>query len=255
MERLTRSLWQVWAMCFLLSCKSTKDDSNVAKPAVIDKGVYALQGEQDLDRLLDQIGDSRYVLLGEASHGTSEYYTWRAAISRRLIQEKGFNIIAVEGDWPDAYQLNRYIKGDNTAGSSAAEALKSFERWPTWMWANTEIAELAEWLRTHNTAQDANRKVGFYGLDVYSLWESMESVVAYMDKVDPATAQAARNAYQCFASFQKDEQAYASATMNNPELCKQELTQVLGLWWAQERELAQAPRGGAERAAGREGPS
>jgi erythromycin esterase-like protein len=220
-------LWLVWALCFVSSCKSAKDDNTVAKPAVIDKGIYALQAEQDLDRLLNQIGDSRYVLLGEASHGTSEYYTWRAAISRRLIQEKGFNIIAVEGDWPDAYQLNRYIKGDHTAGKSATEALKNFERWPTWMWANAEIAELAEWLRTHNSTQAADQKVGFYGLDVYSLWESIESVVAYMDKVDPASAQAARQAYQCFASFRKDEQAYASATMNNAELCKQELMQSL----------------------------
>jgi len=228
MERITKGFWLVCAMeLLLLSCKATKDDNNVAKPAVIDKGAYALQGEQDLNRLIDQVGNSRYVLLGEASHGTSEYYTWRAAISRRLIQEKGFNLIAVEGDWPAAYQLNRYIKGDNTAGSSATEALRSFQRWPTWMWANTEIAELAEWLRTHNTGQVANRQVGFYGLDVYSLWESMESVMAYMDRVDPATARAARDAYQCFAAFQKDEQAYAAATMNRPNLCRQELVESL----------------------------
>jgi erythromycin esterase-like protein len=228
MERITRRFRLVWAMGFLLlSCKATKDDNKVANPAVLDKGVYALQGEPDLDRLIDQIGNSRYVLLGEASHGTSEYYTWRAAISRRLIQEKGFNIIAVEGDWPDAYQLNRYIKGDRTAGNTAAEALRSFQRWPTWMWANTEVAEWAEWLRSHNTGQIANQKVGFYGLDVYSLWESMEAVMAYMDRVDPSTAQAARNAYQCFASFQKDEQAYASATIHNPNLCEQALLQSL----------------------------
>jgi erythromycin esterase-like protein len=176
---------------------------------------------------MNEIGDARYVLLGEASHGTSEYYTWRAAITRRLIAEKGFNLIAVEGDWPDAYQLNRYIKADNGAESSAREALRAFERWPTWMWANEEVAELAEWLRSHNDSQSAAQKVGFYGLDVYSLWESMEAVVAYLDQIDPTAAQTARQAYQCMAAYGKDEQAYASASIQSPNLCVRELQQVL----------------------------
>src|SRR5687767_11378270 len=109
-----------------------------------------LESESDLDPLLNEIGEARYVLLGEASHGTSEYYVWRAAISRRLIQEKGFSFVGVEGDWPDCYAVNQYVKGSPRAGESAREVLRAFERWPTWMWANWEIVAFAEWLRRHN---------------------------------------------------------------------------------------------------------
>src|SRR5919204_6851727 len=105
-----------------------------------------LTSPRDLDPLLDRIGDARFVLLGEASHGTHEYYTWRAALSRRLIEEKGFSFIAVEGDWPDCYRVNRYAKGYPESGDNAREVLHNFERWPTWMWANEEIMDLAEWL-------------------------------------------------------------------------------------------------------------
>jgi erythromycin esterase-like protein len=106
--------------------------------------------DKDLDALLECIGDAKYVLLGEASHGTSEFYTWRAEITKRLITEKGFSFIAVEGDWPDCYRVNRYAKGMENSGSSAFEVLHAFSRWPTWMWANREIVDLIEWLRSHN---------------------------------------------------------------------------------------------------------
>jgi erythromycin esterase-like protein len=128
---------------------------------------------RSLDPLLEHIGDSRLVLLGEASHGTHEYYTWRAALSRRLIEEKGFTFLAVEGDWPDCYRVNRYVKGYRGAGARARDVLAAFERWQTWMWANEEVAELAEWLRRHNDGLPEGRRAGFYGLDVYSLWESL----------------------------------------------------------------------------------
>src|SRR5688500_15545255 len=111
-----------------------------------------LADTQDLDPLLERIGDARYVLLGEASHGTSEYYTWRAQLSRRLIQEKGFRFVAVEGDWPDCYAVNRYVKGYRDSGESAWEVLHEFHRWPTWMWANWEVVAFAEWMRRHNDA-------------------------------------------------------------------------------------------------------
>ena len=104
----------------------------------------------DLTPLLERIGDARYVLLGEASHGTAEYYRWRTRTSQRLIEEKGFSFIAVEGDWPDCYRVNRYVKGYADSGPDAHSVLHAFERWPTWMWANREIVELAEWLREHN---------------------------------------------------------------------------------------------------------
>src|SRR3989440_1700474 len=120
-----------------------------------------LRHPSDLDPLMDRIGDARYVLLGEASHGTSEYYLWRALLSQRLIQEKGFSFIAVEGDWPDCYRVNRYVKGRAGAGENAREVLHAFERWPTWMWANQEIVDLAEWLRQLNATRGEDKKVGF----------------------------------------------------------------------------------------------
>jgi erythromycin esterase-like protein len=135
----------------------------------------------DLNPLLAYIGDARYVLLGEASHGTSEYYTWRTRLSQRLIREKGFSFIAVEGDWPDCYQVNRYVKGYPDAGESARAVLYNFDRWPTWMWANWEIVALAEWLRKYNDHR--SDKVGFYGLDVYSLWESMRAIIDFAMQV------------------------------------------------------------------------
>src|SRR5690349_967948 len=126
--------------------------------------MHTLASAADLDVLLDDIGDRPVVMLGEASHGTHEFYTWRTAISKRLIQEKGFNFIAVEGDWPDCYKINRYIKGYKDAGDNINEVLHNFDRWPTWMWANWEVAALAEWLREFIQSQPANKKVGFYGL-------------------------------------------------------------------------------------------
>src|SRR5919206_1094366 len=129
-----------------------------------------LDDVNDLDPLMDRIGDARYVLLGEASHGTSEFYLSRARLSQRLIREKGFSFIAVEGDWPDCYRLNRYAKNYPSSGSNARDVLHAFERWPTWMWANEEIVELIEWIRRYNDQRRVpeDRKIGFYGLDVYS---------------------------------------------------------------------------------------
>jgi erythromycin esterase-like protein len=183
--------------------------------------------EQALDNLVERLGHCRLVLLGEASHGTAEYYTWRARISRRLIQEKGFSFIGVEGDWPDCYRLNRWIKGRPEAGSSAREVLHAFERWPTWMWANEEIVELATWLRQHNDPQPEEHKVGFYGLDVYSLWDSLYQVMSYLQKVAPEGLAAARRAYQCFEPYGEDVQEYARATAWVPTSCEEEVVALL----------------------------
>src|SRR5436309_3599201 len=132
--------------------------------------MYPLHTAKDLAPLINSIGNKPVVMLGEASHGTHEYYTWRTAISKELITQKGFSFIAVEGDWPDCYRINRYVKGFDDSGDGAAEVLRAFERWPTWMWANEEIAELMAWLRRRNDGMPQERKAGFYGLDVYSLW-------------------------------------------------------------------------------------
>lgn len=171
--------------------------------------MHLLNSAKDLDALIEDIGDRPVVMLGEASHGTHEYYTWRTAISKRLIQEKGFNFIAVEGDWPDCYKINRYIKGYPDAGDSIKDVLMNFDRWPTWMWANWEVAALAEWMREYNQRQSNDGKIGFYGLDVYSLWDSMYAMMDYLEKEDPQTAQTVRSAIQCFEPFQENEQMYA----------------------------------------------
>jgi len=185
-----------------------------------------LKSPAHLDPLLRQIGDSRYVLLGEASHGTADYYNWRAALSRRLITEKGFSFIAVEGDWPDCYRVNRYIKDLPNAGTNARQVLHAFERWPTWMWANMEIIDLAEWLRQHNDHLPAEDKIGFYGLDVYSLWDSLHQVMNYLRQHDIPGLAAARRAFQCFEPYGEDVQQYARATRWVNESCENE---VIGL--------------------------
>lgn len=181
----------------------------------------------DLDKLLDRIGDAQYVLLGEASHGTHEYYTWRSHISKRLILEKGFSFIAVEADWPDCYRINRYVKGYADAGSNALEVLHTFNRWPTWMWANWEIVALTEWLRKYNQSLPYGKKVGFYGLDVYSLWESLDAMMNYLKKEDPQAARVVERAIQCFAPYGEEGQEYAMATKYFSESCRDELIQVL----------------------------
>jgi erythromycin esterase-like protein len=186
-----------------------------------------LKDARDLDPLMERIGDARFVLLGEASHGTAEYYTWRTAISQRLIREKGFSFIAVEGDWPDCYQVNRYVKGAPEAERSAYDVLHAFDRWPTWMWANEEIVALAEWLRGHNDGMLENAKVGFYGLDVYSLWASMRAVIDYLERTDPDAVRAAWQAFRCFEPYGEDVQQYALATRIIAETCEDEVVALL----------------------------
>jgi erythromycin esterase len=190
------------------------------------KGHYELKTSSDLDPLIAKIGDAHYVLLGEASHGTHEYYEWRTAISKRLIQEKGFSFIAVEGDWPDCYRINRYVKGHNEEGATAIDVLKKFKRWPTWMWANWEIAALMEWMRVYNTNLPYNRKIGFYGLDVYSLWESMEVIINYLRIEDPKSAQLAIDAFRCFEPY-KEGHDYARALLNLSADCTHEVIRLL----------------------------
>lgn len=194
----------------------------------INEKAYPLQNLTDLQPLIDRIGNSKIVMLGEASHGTHEYYTWRAYISKKLIEEKGFSFIAVEGDWPDCYALNRAIKGYSTENKNVYKVLHSFNRWPTWMWANWEIVALAEWMQRHNEQLSAEKRAGFYGLDVYSLWESMESIMRYLKNTDPTALKAAEEAFRCFEPYRKDEgQSYAKATMFVPELCRDEVVTLL----------------------------
>jgi erythromycin esterase len=193
----------------------------------IDTASHPWERPEDMDILIDRIGNARFVLLGEASHGTSEYYAWRSAISRRLITEKQFSFIGVEGDWPDCYNLNRYIKNHKNSGKSAEEVLRAYRRWPTWMWANREIVRLAEWLRGHNDQVGVTNRVGFYGLDVYSLWDSIKAVIDYLETVDPEAAEQAKQAYRCFEPFGGDVQRYAYHAAFMPKSCEDEAIKVL----------------------------
>jgi erythromycin esterase-like protein len=186
-----------------------------------------LQSPADLGPLLDRVGDARVVLLGEASHGTHEFYTWRAELSKRLIQERGFSFIAVEGDWPDCYRINRYIKGYPGTPADARDVLDTFRRWPTWMWANEEVLDLAGWLRRHNDRRRQEERVGFYGLDVYSLWDSLDEVMRYLRAKSPESLALARRALRCFEPYGEDEQEYARATVLVPTSCEKEVTQLL----------------------------
>ncbi len=188
---------------------------------------HPLRDASDLDPLLDRIGNARYVLLGEASHGTSEYYVWRGWLTRRLIREKGFSFVAVEGDWPDCYAINRYVKGYPDSGNSARDVLGAFRRWPTWMWANWEIVALTDWLKKHNDSLPNEQKVGFYGLDVYSLWESMYAIMDYLQKVDLEAAKTAKRAIQCFEPYGEAPEEYAESLLFVPTTCEADVIQLL----------------------------
>lgn len=188
---------------------------------------HRLETSSDLDPLMERIGESKYVLLGEASHGTHEYYTWRSALSKRLIKEKGFSFIAVEGDWPDCYRINRFVKGYADAGLNVVNVLKGFRRWPTWMWGNWEIGALVKWLREHNEDVPDPWKVGFYGLDVYSLWESLGSMIEFLQKEDPDMAMLVRRAMSCFEPYGQEGAAYAQALRQKPSGCTEEVISLL----------------------------
>ena len=195
---------------------------------ILSEASHPITSDADLTYLMDAIGDSKYVLLGEASHGTHEYYTWRAKISQRLIEEKGFNFIAVEGDWPDCYQLNRYLKNYPDANPNAYEVLLNFKRWPTWMWANWEIVAFSEWLKSYNMDKPMRNRIGFFGLDIYSLWESLEVIIDYLKTKDLATLKIALKAIRCFEPYKADDgQSYAKANAIVPELCTDEVVKLL----------------------------
>jgi erythromycin esterase-like protein len=164
----------------------------------------------DFDPLLALVGDARYVALGEASHGTHEFYRIRAEITKRLIREKGFTSVAVEADWPDAYRVNRYVQGRGP-DRDAVEALAGFRRFPQWMWRNADVLDFIGWLRAHNDGLPAARQAGFFGLDLYSLHASMEAVLRYLEIVDPAAAQRAHQRYACFDHYGGDPQEYGYA--------------------------------------------
>jgi erythromycin esterase-like protein len=193
----------------------------------IKKHAKPYKSVDDLDPLIDAIGDAKYVLLGESSHGTSEFYTIRAELTKRLIKEKGFSVIAVEGDWPSCQSINRYIKNFGTHTKNAREALEDFNRWPTWMWANQEMIELIEWLKDFNQQTKQKNKVGFYGLDVYSLWESMDEIIKYFERTGNIGLKQARNVFNCFEPFNRNNESYAVSAGYLSEDCMKEALALL----------------------------
>ena len=180
----------------------------------------------DYDRLLEQAQGKRLVLLGEASHGTHEFYAERARITRRLIEELGFDGLAVEADWPDSYRVNRYVRGDGD-DATVTDALAGFRRFPQWMWRNEDIVSLAEWLRARNGPLPDYERAGFYGMDLYSLHASIEEVLNYLWRVDPDAARRARERYSCFESFGDDPQEYGYATSFGAESCEEGVVRQL----------------------------
>ncbi len=191
--------------------------------SAIRRSAYPLTGENtDFDPLLKVIGDSRLVLIGEASHGTHEFYRLRAQITKRLIAEKEFNAVAVEADWPDAYRINQYVRSEGD-DEDAIDALSGFQRFPAWMWRNADVLDFVGWLRNYNEHRHPHR-VGFYGLDLYSLHTSMRAVLDFLDKVDPDAARRARSRYACFDHYGEDTQAYGyAASFGMDKSCEDEV--------------------------------
>ena len=165
---------------------------------------------EEFGAFFDRYGDARVVLLGEATHGTSEFYRARGAITRHLIAHHGFSIVAVEADWPDAAHIDGYVRHH----APRPRRGESFVRFPTWMWRNNEVLEFADWLRNHNEGLPADRRASFHGLDVYSLGESIHAVLAYLDRVDPAAATEARQRYGCLTPWQDDPARYGRAVIH-----------------------------------------
>lgn len=191
---------------------------------------FPIKTGENYDALLAEIAQASIVLLGESTHGSEEFYAARSDITRRLIEEKGFDAIAIEADWPDALQVNRYVKGGaGIEAKSAEEALRAFQRFPLWMWRNTAVVELIDWLRRFNAdAPPADRQIGLFGLDLYSLRKSMDAVVAYLAQVDPEAARQARARYSCFDHMAEDPQRYGyAASFGMKKDCEQEVMRQL----------------------------
>lgn len=178
------------------------------------------------DGLFDLIGDARVVLIGEATHGTHEFYRTRAELTKRLIVEKGFTAVCIEGDWPDAYRVNRYVRAAND-DVEAVDSLGGFKRFPTWMWRNADVLDFVGWLREHNDfcKTSVRPKAGFYGLDLYSMYASIEAVLEYLDRVDPDAAAQARRYYACLEPYAGHPERYGMAALS--QSCRDEVISAL----------------------------
>ncbi|HEY3464779.1 MAG TPA: erythromycin esterase family protein [Amycolatopsis sp.] len=192
----------------------------------IREAARPLRCPQDFDPLVRRIGDARIVLLGEATHGTAEFYRWRAELTKRLLAEREFCFVAVEGDWPECHRVHCCAAGAPGAPNDPGQVLWGFRRWPTWLWANEEVAEFAAWLRSFN-ATGGGIPCGFHGLDVYSLGESLRGVLDYVHEHAPDHAEAALRAFRCFEPYGEDPREYGISAELVPENCREEVVRLL----------------------------
>jgi erythromycin esterase-like protein len=203
-------------------------NESILAQAIAEQATPLAGSHADFDAVLERMGEAQFVLIGEATHGTHEFYRIRAELTKRLILEKGFAAVAAEADWPDAYRINRYVRGSRH-DAEAADALGDFQRFPRWMWRNADVLDFVGWLRAHNDQlRDAKQRVGFYGLDLYSLHASMASVLSYLDARDPDAARRARERYACFDVFGDEPQDYGQAVrLGLAQDCENEVIEQL----------------------------
>lgn len=191
----------------------------------LKKHATTFEGIEDFDSLINNLKDKKVVMLGESSHGTSEYYEWRSRISQVLIEKHDFNYIAVEGDWPSCEQVNAAIQ--NKVNNDPIETLAHFSRWPTWMWANVEVINLMTWMSEWNQNLKSQNKIGFHGLDVYSLYESIGEVKKILEKNNPELLESINEFYACFEPYKHNDKAYVKSLFHCPEGCAVEAAEAL----------------------------
>jgi len=199
--------------------------------SALEKYTVPYATDDDLGIIIDAIGDAKIVLLGEASHGTSEFYTTRTQLTKKLIEEKCFSVIAVEGGWPSCQQVNRYIKNYGPGVLDTQTVLNAFNDWPTWMWANEDVVDLIDWLKLHNEQHSKSLKIGFYGVDIYSLWRSMEELFFDLTTLKPAgeDINLAKKVFSCFQRFDRSPEQYAISTVQTGRTCTKEVTELLAI--------------------------
>lgn len=229
-------------ICFILitlfaGCINGQQKQNADLAGFISSRAIDLKTSNDLDKLIESAGSKKLVMLGESTHGTSEYYLWRSEISKRLIAEKGSSFIVVEGDWASIYRLNKYVKDLPGALKTARDAVRTFNRWPEWMWANEEVVELAEWLRSFNDELPMEKKVGFYGLDVYGQWDAMQKLIDYAETELPDDYEIIKANLECFLAYGYDEWQYARAVTQRGNSCEPQLYEVVNILKAKAEEL------------------
>ncbi|MFU8843776.1 MAG: erythromycin esterase family protein [Bacteroidales bacterium] len=205
------------SMVIASNCLSRGDDERSFKKLIANCAI-PLENSGSLDPLIEMSSGRKLVLLGEATHGTREFYAWRDSITRRLISETGFNFILVEGDWASLFLLNRYVKGHSDF-STATEVVQQFNRWPSWLWRNQEVVALAEWLRDFNQQRPPERKVGFYGMDVYDEWSSFDELMTSLEAYDANLAGKVSEYYNCMKAFEHDSWHYAMSVSRGYNAC------------------------------------